>query len=51
MEDAHTCFLNLPGDKSASYFGVFDGHGGTKVAQYAGNNLHKKILQQPEYGK
>jgi protein phosphatase PTC2/3 len=49
MEDAHTCFLHLPGDRIAAYFAVFDGHGGTKVAQYAGNNLHKKLIAQPEY--
>lgn len=28
MEDAHTHLLSLPGDKDASFFGVFDGHGG-----------------------
>jgi len=49
MEDAHTGYLNLPTDKSASYFGVFDGHGGMKVAQYAGNNLHKLLTTQSEY--
>lgn len=49
MEDAHTHLLSLPGDKDTCFFGVFDGHGGAKVAQYAGNNLHKKILDHPAY--
>eukprot|EP00929_Paragymnodinium_shiwhaense_P017773 TRINITY_DN1274_c0_g1_i2.p1 TRINITY_DN1274_c0_g1~~TRINITY_DN1274_c0_g1_i2.p1 ORF type:complete len:657 (+),score=175.53 TRINITY_DN1274_c0_g1_i2:192-2162(+) len=28
------------------YFGVFDGHGGTQVADHAQKSLHKAILQQ-----
>ena len=32
MEDAHTHLLTLPGDKDASFFGVFDGHGGKLCA-------------------
>jgi serine/threonine protein phosphatase PrpC len=31
MEDAHTTLLKL-GDTNASFFGVFDGHGGKKWA-------------------
>lgn len=49
MEDAHTHLLSLPNDKDACYFGVFDGHGGAKVAQYTGMNLHKRIVSQPAY--
>lgn len=30
MEDAHTHLLSVPEDKEASFFGVYDGHGGTK---------------------
>lgn len=33
MEDAHTHLLSLPGDKDASFFGVFDGHGGKIVVK------------------
>jgi len=51
MEDAHTHLLSLPDDKDTCFFGVFDGHGGVKVAQYAGSNLHKKICSQPAYRK
>lgn len=51
MEDAHSQLLSLPGDKDAMFFAVFDGHGGAKVAQYASNNLHKKIIMQPGYAQ
>ncbi|GAB1599988.1 probable protein phosphatase 2C T23F11.1, partial [Argonauta hians] len=49
MEDAHTHLLSLPNDRECCYFGVFDGHGGAKVAQYAGNNLHKRITGSEYY--
>lgn len=51
MEDAHTHLLSLAEDKEASFFAVYDGHGGAKVAEYAGNNLHKKIASHPAYKK
>lgn len=51
MEDAHTHLLSLAEDKEASFFAVYDGHGGAKVAEYAGNNLHKKIASHPSYSK
>ncbi|XP_070554054.1 probable protein phosphatase 2C T23F11.1 isoform X2 [Ptychodera flava] len=51
MEDAHTHILSLQDDKSAAFFAVYDGHGGAKVAQYAGKNLHNRITQQPAYSR
>lgn len=51
MEDAHTHILTLPDDKQASFFGVYDGHGGAKVAQYVGEHLHSKVQSQPGYGQ
>ena len=51
MEDAHTHILSLKDDEKSSFFGVYDGHGGYKVAHYASENLHKKILTQPNYGE
>lgn len=51
MEDAHTHLLSLMEDKHASFFAVYDGHGGAKVAQYAGSHLHKKIVGHPSYKK
>uniref|UniRef100_A0A095A8Y4 protein-serine/threonine phosphatase n=1 Tax=Schistosoma haematobium TaxID=6185 RepID=A0A095A8Y4_SCHHA len=51
MEDAHMCLLELPGDPKAAYFSVFDGHGGTRVANHASRHLHEKILEQIEYSR
>ncbi|KAE9419811.1 hypothetical protein Angca_004207 [Angiostrongylus cantonensis] len=49
MEDAHTHLLSLPDDPRCAFFAVYDGHGGPKASQFAGINLHKQILQQPDY--
>lgn len=49
MEDSHTHILSCPDDPQCAYFGVFDGHGGSTIAQYAGTNLHKYIMDRPEY--
>lgn len=51
MEDAHTEILSLREDKSAAFFGVYDGHGGARVAQYVGKHLQHKILSQPSWAK
>lgn len=51
MEDAHTHILQLTEDKDAMFFGVYDGHGGGKIASYVSKHLHKIILKQPEYQK
>eukprot|EP00794_Sanderia_malayensis_P007484 gene7484-8314_t len=51
MEDKHSHFLSLKEDKDASFFAVFDGHGGAKVAHYCGDYLHKKILSQEAYNE
>ena len=51
MEDAHTQLLSLEKDKNAAFFAVYDGHGGARVAEYAGNHLHERILNQPSYSR
>lgn len=51
MEDAHTHILSLPEDKEASFFAVYDGHGGANVAQYAGCKAHEKIVNTAAYKK
>lgn len=62
MEDAHAAVLDLQaenknGHKAASiddrlsFFGVYDGHGGDKVAQFAGENIHKIIAKQEAFKK
>ncbi|PVI07832.1 PP2C-domain-containing protein [Periconia macrospinosa] len=58
MEDAHATILDLqalqegkptPADKRLAYFGVYDGHGGDKVAQYTGENLHQIVAKQEAF--
>ena len=51
MEDAHTCLLEVSEDKDASFFAVFDGHGGHDVAKVASHNLHKTIVNNKSYRK
>lgn len=51
MEDAHTHLLAMPEDKETSFFAVFDGHGGPRIAQYAGAHLHKKIVQSKAFAR
>lgn len=61
MEDAHATILDLqvqeegkeqvPAAKDAriSFFGVYDGHGGDKVAIYTGEHLHNIITSQEAF--
>lgn len=49
MEDAHTQLLSLNDDKNSAFFAVYDGHGGPKVAEYAGIHLHDRIVNHPSY--
>ena len=57
MEDSHTTVLDLLANvepskahpQKLSFFGVFDGHGGSNVALYAGDNIHKIIAKQDTF--
>ncbi|ORY11083.1 phosphatase 2C-domain-containing protein [Clohesyomyces aquaticus] len=59
MEDAHACILDLqslsdkgkatPAEQRLSFFGVYDGHGGDKVALYTGDHLHEIIAKQEAF--
>lgn len=51
MEDFHTHILSMPDDPNTAFFGVFDGHGGGKIAEYVGKHLHKYITNQKEYNE
>jgi protein phosphatase 2C family protein 2/3 len=63
MEDAHAAVLDLqsekdgknhqpaPPDQRLAFFGVYDGHGGEKVAQFAGENIHKIVAKQDAFLK
>ncbi|XP_051148619.1 probable protein phosphatase 2C 14 [Andrographis paniculata] len=43
MEDAHKIFSSSNGDKV--FFGVYDGHGGGKAAEFVADNLHLNIFE------
>lgn len=61
MEDAHATILDLQpqvdgqeqkaaaADVRISFFGVYDGHGGDKVALYTGEHLHEIIAKEPSF--
>ena len=61
MEDAHAAVLDLQAEYEGedfkpakvedrlSFFGVYDGHGGDKVAIFAGRNVHKIIAKQEAF--
>lgn len=61
MEDAHACLLDLQAageggkatdpDKRLAFFGVYDGHGGDKVAIYTGEHLHEIVAKQEAFKK
>ncbi|PVH85335.1 protein phosphatase-like protein 2C [Cadophora sp. DSE1049] len=64
MEDAHAAVLDLQSvaedgkdskpagiDSRLSFFGVYDGHGGDKVALFAGENIHPIIAKQEAFKK
>lgn len=48
-QDRCTAFSYLEGDPELAFFAVYDGHGGTGVANYLKDHLHEFILAQPEY--
>lgn len=50
MEDEHTQLLEVNKDQKCAFFAVYDGHGGARVAKYAGEFLHKRILDHSSYG-
>lgn len=58
MEDAHATVLDLKAEGATSdtspedrvsFFAVYDGHGGDKVALYAGDNVHNIIAKQETF--
>jgi protein phosphatase 2C family protein 2/3 len=64
MEDAHAAILDLHAkytgptdekptdpDQRLAFFGVYDGHGGDKVALFTGENLHKIVSKQDSFAK
>ncbi|GFZ19642.1 protein phosphatase 2C family protein [Actinidia rufa] len=46
MEDRYSAVIDLQGDRKQAFFGIFDGHGGAKAAEFAAENLNKNILDE-----
>ncbi|KAK8913936.1 putative protein phosphatase 2C 25 [Platanthera zijinensis] len=46
MEDRYSAAIALRGDPQMAFFGVFDGHGGSKAAQYASENIGERIVEE-----
>ncbi|VVA94416.1 unnamed protein product [Arabis nemorensis] len=45
MEDSHRIASCFAGNSNMSFFGVYDGHGGGKAAEFVAENLHKNVLE------
>ncbi|MBA0854333.1 hypothetical protein Goshw_029220 [Gossypium schwendimanii] len=46
MEDRFSASVELQGDSKQAFFGVFDGHGGAKAAEFAAQKLEKNIVDE-----
>ncbi|KAK8959692.1 putative protein phosphatase 2C 25 [Platanthera guangdongensis] len=46
IEDRYTAALNLVGDPQTAFFGVFDGHGGSKASQFVSESIGGRILEE-----
>ncbi|KAI0519870.1 hypothetical protein KFK09_007331 [Dendrobium nobile] len=51
MEDRHSAALDLCGDPQMAFFGIFDGHGGSKASHFCSENLGDHILEETIIGK
>lgn len=49
MEDFHDAKIHKIDDKMVGLFGVFDGHGGSRAADYIQQNLFKNLLEHPKF--
>ena len=49
MEDAHATVLKLDDQSNNAYFAVFDGHGGSTVAKFAGKHVHERLKSDAGY--
>lgn len=49
MEDSHIAEMNIDGDEDACVFGVFDGHGGSEVAQFVKKYFVQELTKNPNF--
>ncbi|KAK4488805.1 hypothetical protein RD792_004595 [Penstemon davidsonii] len=45
MEDSHKIYSSSTNGNKVGFFGVYDGHGGSRAAEFVADNLHLNILQ------
>ncbi|XP_048502714.2 uncharacterized protein LOC104897184 [Beta vulgaris subsp. vulgaris] len=45
MEDTHKIVSSIDGNSKKGFFGVYDGHGGKKAAEFVADSLHKNVLE------
>lgn len=45
LQDRFSAVAGIQGDSKQAFFGVFDGHGGAKAAEFVAKNMDKNILQ------
>ncbi|KAF9599750.1 hypothetical protein IFM89_001696 [Coptis chinensis] len=51
MEDYYETRISEIDGQMVAFFGVFDGHGGCRAAEYLKNNLFKNLSNHPEFMK
>ncbi|KDO19430.1 hypothetical protein SPRG_15420 [Saprolegnia parasitica CBS 223.65] len=51
MEDRYVAVGTLNGDATASFYGVFDGHGGDGASEYCAEMMCNNVIQDPMYAK
>ncbi len=49
MEDFHDIKLSIVDDQVVGLFGVFDGHGGSRAAEYVKKNLFENLLKHHKF--
>ncbi|XP_019190363.1 PREDICTED: probable protein phosphatase 2C 11 [Ipomoea nil] len=49
MEDFYETTISEVGGQMVAFFGVFDGHGGSRTAEYLKNNLFKNLSSHPDF--
>lgn len=47
-EDRQVCTSQVIGNETVGYFGIYDGHGGAKVADYLAKNLYHAVFDRLE---
>ncbi|XP_019424992.1 PREDICTED: probable protein phosphatase 2C 25 isoform X2 [Lupinus angustifolius] len=46
MEDRYSAAVDFHGEPKQAFFGIYDGHGGTKASEFAAHNLEKNVMDE-----